>query len=456
MKTIHERTAADSAQKAHHRLRRVFSAMGTAIFGKGSVLIVNAISIPIVVRYLGAEQYGIWVTISTSVALLLYFDIGIANTLTNLIAESYAEDDREAAGRYFATAFWMSVAVVVALGVLGWALWPSIDFAYLLHINDPSLVLEASRAVMVAGLLFLCGLPAGLAAKALAGYQELHFANLFAGASNVLALGAIVAVILAKGSLVILIAAYTGTITFGSLACFAWAVLYRKPWLMPMLSDVRPSLARKVLGSGGQFFLIQLSGMIVFNSDNVVIAHFLSPSEVTPYSVTWRLVTYASAVQVLSFQALWPAYAEAWTRGDMDWIRASYAKVRWVTVATLGIACVVLVPFGRLIIRIWAGPVAVPDMRLLLLMCAWMVISAVALNQSCVLGATSRVRKQAFFSVAAAIVNLALSIYWVRTMGTFGVLLATVVSYLIFILPVQSIVVRSILRTGLVNANQEA
>lgn len=443
----------EASLKDHRRLRRVFSAMGTAVFGKGSVFVVNAISIPIVVRYLGAEKYGLWITISATIAMLFYFDIGIANTLTNLIAESYAEDNREAAGHYFATAFWMSVVVAVGLGSLGYVLWPHIDFAYLLHISNPALVLEASRATMAAGLIFLCGMPVGLAAKALAGYQELHIANLFSAAGNLLALGAIVLVVMLRGSLATLVAAYAGAIVLGSVSCLLWVCLVRRPWLLPVLGRVRLNLVRRVFSSGGQFFLIQIASLIVFNSDNLVISHFLSPAQVTPYSVTWRLVTYASAVQILSFQALWPAYAEAWTRGDMDWIRASYTRVRWVTAGTLGIACVVLVPFGRPIIRIWAGSVAVPSMPLLLLMCVWMAISAVALNQSCLLGATSRVRRQAISSVVAAIINLALSIYWVRTMGTFGVLLATVVSYLIFIVPVQATVVRSILRTEFVNAN---
>ena len=445
MNAINQPNAADSAQKAHHRLRRVFSAMGTAIFGKGSLLIVNAVSIPIVVRYLGAEQYGIWVTISTSVALLVYFDIGIASTLTNLISESYAVDDRRLAGEYLATAFWTSVAVVLSIGALVWLAWPHIDFGALLNIKDHHLEAETSQSALIAGILFLCNLPLGLGARALAGYQELHFANLFTGASNVLALGAIVAVILAKGSLVALITAYTGTITFGSLACFAWVVLHRKPWLLPTPSRVRPSLARKVLSSGGQFFLIQLSGMIVFNSDNLVIAHFLTPSQVTPYSVTWKLATYANALQVLLSQALWPAYAEAWSSRHFEWIRNTYRRVHWITLASLTCACALLIPFGRKIIKVWAGSAAVPTFGLMLLMCVWMVILAVTTNQACLMGATSRVKKQAISSSLAAVINLTLSVYWVRTMGTFGVLLATVVSYVLFILAVQAWEVQSIL-----------
>lgn len=54
-------------------------------------------------------------------------------------------------------------------------------------------------------------------------------------------------------------------------------------------------------------------------------------------------------------------------------------------------------------------------------------------------------KKQAPSSSLASAVNSTLSIYWVRSMGTFGVLLATVKSYALFILAAQAWEVRSIL-----------
>jgi O-antigen/teichoic acid export membrane protein len=411
------------------------------------VLLVSLISIPITVRYLGAELYGIWITISTTIAMLVYLDVGIATTLTNLISESFAQDDPESAGHYFSTAFWMSVSLSIGFATAGWLLWPHIDFGYLLGIRDPALIPSVSRAVMVAAFLFLLGLPAGLATRALAGYQELHVANLFSAGGNILALFSIVLVVALRGSLVMLVAAYAGAIVLGSAVCLLWVCFIHKPWLRPSPEKVRLHLLRNVLSTGGQFFLIQIAGLVVFNSDNLVISHFLSPSEVTPYSVTWRLVTYANAIQILSNQALWPAYAEAWARGDIAWMRSAYARLRWMTIGALIVACAVLIPFGRWIILIWAGRLSVPNMPLLLLMCVWMAIYAITANQACLVGATSRVGKLSISAVVAAAANLVLSMHWVRTMGTFGVLLGTVASYIIFILVVQAIEVRSILRT---------
>ena len=48
------------------------------------------VSLPLAVRYLGAERYGVWATITTTVVWINLLDLGIANTLTNSISRAYA------------------------------------------------------------------------------------------------------------------------------------------------------------------------------------------------------------------------------------------------------------------------------------------------------------------------------------------------------------------------------
>jgi O-antigen/teichoic acid export membrane protein len=192
--------------------------------------------------------------------------------------------------------------------------------------------------------------------------------------------------------------------------------------------------------------VIQLAGLIVFNSDNIVISHYLSPAQVTPYAITFRLVGYILTLQTLITPALWPAYAEAYAKGHLSWIRMTYNRVRWISVAGLTVGCSITLFLGRQIIRIWAGPQAVPSQMLITLMCVWIVICAFATNQSLLMGATYRIGKQAIAAIGSVLANLTLSIIWVKTMGTNGVILATIVSLLIFIVGLQAWQVKRILR----------
>ena len=112
----------------------------------------------------------------------------------------------------------------------------------------------------------------------------------------------------------------------------------------------------------------------------------------------------------------------------------------------LAIGSAIILTMGRKSIFLWAGPSAVPSIALLRAMCVWMIIFAFTLNQSCLMGATYRVGKQAVLSMIAALFNLALSIAWARPYGTLGVLMAAIVSYILFIVVAQNSEVRRILR----------
>jgi O-antigen/teichoic acid export membrane protein len=432
--------------RSQRRYRGIAAAGGSALVAKIASLAVNAATVPITVRYLGPESYGIWMTISSTITMFFVLDIGISSTLTNLISAAYARDDRKLAREYFATAFWVLTGIAVVLGAVFAACWPYLHWSAILDIGDPALAAETSRAVLAAFLVFLIALPASLITRVLAGYQELHTANAFTAAGSVLSLGVVVVIVGLHGTLPWLVAGFAGATVAANLACMLWVCLVRKPWMKPWPGSIRRAHVRTIFSSGGQFFAIQIAGLVVFSSDNLIIAHYLSPAQVTPYAVTWRLVGYIAAVQTLIFPAMWPAYSEAWERGDLAWIRRAYSRLRTATIAVLAAGCAVMILCGREVIRIWAGRAAVPSSPLLWLMCVWIVIYAFATNQSCLMGATARVGRQAVASVIAAAVNLALSIAWVRTMGPFGVLLATILSYLVFIVAVQTWEVRRILR----------
>ena len=427
------------------RYRRIVEAVLTAVLTKGTALLVSLFSVPITVRYLGAERFGLWTTISTTITLLVVLDIGIANTLTNLISEAYAQDSKELATHYSATAFWMMVLVACILGLIGWLVWPFIDWGSILDLQSESLRVEASRAIAAAYGLFLLGLPAGLAAKLLGGYQEVRTANLFAAGGSILSLLMIILVVRVHGGLAALTAGYSGATVAASLLCLLWIWIYHKPWLVPRLSKVTTADAKKLMRTGSQFFIIQMAGLVAFNSDNLVITHYLSPAAVTPYSVTWRLVGYAAALQTLITPALWPAYAEAYARGDVAWVRKTYWRVMFATLVVTAVFCVLFIFFGRVIIKHWAGSIAVPPQGLIWMMCIWILISTFMNNEACLLAAANEMKLQAWASVAAAAVNLALTIYLVQTIGLIGVIIGTILSYVFVLVGPQTWKVHQIL-----------
>jgi O-antigen/teichoic acid export membrane protein len=234
---------------------------------------------------------------------------------------------------------------------------------------------------------------------------------------------------------------YSVSLLAGTVALNLWMNLWDRPWILPTPAAVDRSALRGLLSSGMGFFFLQIAGLIVFNSDNLVISHYLGAVDVVPYSVTWKVAGYASVLQTAIFPSLWPAYSEAYERGDYAWVRKAFWTGTRLSLGFVAAATVLLVLFGRPLIRWYIGAPAVPSETLLAAICLWTVISAGMDLQACFLAAINRVRLQGMLSVVAAALNLWLSICLVKRIGSLGVVLGTILSYAITLIAPQTWIV---------------
>src|SRR3981189_635571 len=119
---LHARLKDDS------RFARVLKGGASGVAGKIAAVVVNAVSLPITIRYLGPEQYGFWVTISTTIMMFAVPNPGIAYTLTHCISRAYAERYAEMAKQYLAAAACTRPADSLPRRLLSTVIWPHIDW----------------------------------------------------------------------------------------------------------------------------------------------------------------------------------------------------------------------------------------------------------------------------------------------------------------------------------------
>jgi O-antigen/teichoic acid export membrane protein len=422
------------------RLARVLKGGASGIVGKLTTLLVNAISLPITVRYLGPQQYGFWVTISTTVAMLAVMDLGVAYTLTNLISNAYANDDRVAAKRYYATAFWTSTVIALVVGVAAFLFWNRINWGNLFHVQDQAVIHEVSVCMAIALGFFLLSLPLNLVHRVLGGYQQTQITNYFNMLRNILSLIAILVVVKLRGSLPMLMLIYSASLLIGTVVLNFWMNFWDRRWIFPAPQHVSKAAISNLLGSSSGFFLLQLAGLVVFNSDNIVITHYLGAAEVAPYAVTWKLAAYAVVLQSALSPSLWPAYSEAYVRGDLVWIRKTFWRMARVIGWTTGAALILFGVVGRPLMQLYVGASAVPGAALLWAICGWTMICACMDLEACLLAAIGRVKMQGILSVVAAVLNIVISIYLVQRIGSIGVVAGTALSYMLVLVVPQTMI----------------
>jgi O-antigen/teichoic acid export membrane protein len=187
--------------------------------------LLTLVSLPLAVRYLGPERFGLWATVASTVVFLNLLDLGIASTLTNHIARSYAEGDREHATRYTTNAVALTASVACITGAALVGAWPHIDWAALLSVSANVPRSEVRATVAVAAALMLLGLPASLGSRILAGYQEVHLSNMVVAAGMVANLAGLVTGIALRVSMPALFAMSVGSLTLCNLAALAGTLL---------------------------------------------------------------------------------------------------------------------------------------------------------------------------------------------------------------------------------------
>ena len=423
------------------RLRRVLHGGMSSLLQKAAALAISAVALPLTVRYLGPQRYGIWVTISSMVVMLQVMDLGIANSLTNLISRSYANDDPHSARRSYATALWSCAFIAAVLAIIAAILWPHIAWGSFFKVTDPYLASQVSLCLAIAVGFFLLSLPLNLVHRVLAGYQQTQVSNYFGMLSNILGLLAILAVIHLHGSLTMLMLMYSGALMCGTVVLNIWVSFVSRTYLRPGIASFDRAQVRDLLGHGVGFFLLAIAGMVVVNSDNLVIAHYLGAADVVPYSVTWKLAGYAAVLQTAIFPSLWPAYTEAYERGDYTWVRNTFWRAARFAMGLVIVACIALCLIGQPLIRFWAGPAAVPTEALLIAICFWTIFSTAMDLEACFLAAINRVRLQGALSIVAAALNLWLSILLVKRIGAIGAVLGTILSYTVTLVVPQTWIV---------------
>lgn len=434
------------AGRARERQRRIALTALTTALARAIGFLTTLITVPLAIGYLGAERYGLWMTITSLIAMVGFLDLGIGNGLIGAIAEAQARNDREEARRYVSAAslvLFVICAMLLGLFALG---YPWLPWQRLLNVKDVSAAHDGAMAAAALVTCFALGLPLSLVWRIHTGFQEGFEAALWGIAGSLVSLIGVVLMIVLRKSLPWLVAASAAGPLLAALANGVVLSL-RRPWLRPRLSSITGDAVRRVFGQGMLFFALQLAMVVGYQSDNYVINQVLGPEQVTQYAVPLRLFNLAPLLLNLALGPLWPAYAEAAARGDADWVRRTLNRSVKLALLVTGPPALILVLFGAPIMHLWVGGKVVPTFQLLLALGLLSVIMAVSEALSMFMNGLHVVRLQVICSWIMAVANIGLKIVLTGEIGVSGVAYATVVAQVLCVLIPSLVYVPRVLTT---------
>ena len=267
-----------------------------SLFLKGISIVVQLMLVPMTLTYLSKELYGIWLTISSVVLWLTFFDVGFSLGLKNRLAEAIARGNLERGRQLVSTTYVMLFAIFVPLGLICELIIPYFDWTKILNVDASyGPVLVVTMRILI--LSFVLQMIFNSISTILAAFQRVAFANSFTLLGNIISLIVIWLLIqFTEPSLINMALA----ISFVPVAVYIVSSLIL---FSGQLRAVRPSLLafRKdaigdIFSLGAKFFIIQIQLIIMQQATNLLISNISNPDFVAYYNIVYRYLGAAMMV----------------------------------------------------------------------------------------------------------------------------------------------------------------
>lgn len=402
-------------------------------------LLLVFLTIPLLIDFLESERYGVWVTIFSITNMVFFADFGLGNGLKTRLTHALSSKNRAVARLEISHAYIFIGVLAVTVFLLGWLIMSQFDLQIVLNTTVSNS--ELQRVFMLTLGLICIGFVLNI-------YKSMYYATQEAAKVElsllIYNLG-IVAIIIAvlqyySQSLFIIALIYGGmNVLIGSI--FSLLFFRRNPDLLPNFKFFSVKEMKGLLNLSSSFFIIQLSMVVIFTTDNVIISHLLGPTEVTKYDIVRKLFNTLITIIVIAQGPLWSLFTDAYAKGDFKWIKKTLIWLNKLFIPVV-IIITLLVLATPSIIEIWIGPEMSIPMLLTILMGVFVGIRVYGTIYMSFLNGIGRIKAQMWFYFIGAAINIPLSIYFVQSLGLglSGVILGTIASLLLLTIavPIQS------------------
>jgi O-antigen/teichoic acid export membrane protein len=406
------------------RIRNVLANWGGYLVTAG----INFVLSPFVVHSLGDVSYGIWVLLGSLVGYLGLLDLGVRAAVTRFIAKLHTQQDHLEATRVASSA----LVIFALIGLLTIALAGVMAFFITQVFQVPTELVFVARVVLVlGGVNMAVSLVSGVYGGVVAGLERFDYINTVEIVVGVVRALAIVLALNAGLGLISLAAIQLGMSGARGLASF-WFSRRLYPQMRASFSECRRSHLKMIFSFSISILLLQASGMLILFTDSVVIGAFLPISMVTFFAIAANLTEYARAPITGISTTLTPWASTLEAEGEDDELqRMLLVAARLSTLVVLPIVLTFMLR-GRSFVGLWMGKeYAAPSGEVL-----WILSLALsfAVGYQVVVTTMMGISKHrglvpAF--IIEAVLNICLSVVWLRSYGIIGVAWGTTVPRLV-------------------------
>ncbi len=376
---------------------------------KGWSIIVQLALVPLTLHCLGSYENGIWLTISSMLLWIDNLDIGLGNGLRNKLAEHLAHEEiNKAQNTVSSTLFMLFLVIVPIVIIINILIWLTDTYSFF---NIDSGIVGNLDIVLTVATIFVCST---FIFKSIGnfymGLQLPAINNLMISVGQTLVLIGTAAIYF-SGSHSLLLICIVNTLSPLIVYLISFPITFCGKYknLRPTFSGIRRYAINELFSTGMKFFVLQIAGVLLFLTSNLIISRVFSPEMVTPYQIAYRYLSQVYFIFTIICTPYWSATTDAFQRGDYDWIKNANITLNKV-VSFMTILLIVMVAISMPVYRLWIGSIVKIPFDMSVIVALYVLIITISTRYSFVLNGIGALRLQLIMTVSAAIVYIPLAV----------------------------------------------
>jgi O-antigen/teichoic acid export membrane protein len=402
-------------------------------------------SVSLTIPYLGAERFGVWMTIASFTGMLSFLDLGIGNALTNKVAKIATQNNQIALRSLISggLGFLLILGSVITIALISLA--SMLPWEMLIKARNVELYTEIRQVAILFACIFGFQIFTNGIHRIFAGLQrafESHLINLVGSAISLCCLFFAAQKHAGIGHLLL---ATFGIQVFVSLILIIF--LYKRNQIssIDLISNIKTEIP-SLIKIGGLFFILQIGVMLSTGADSIIISSNLGVEHVTAFSLVQRLFQFASQPIGIMNAPLWSAYADADSRGEKKFIKNTLKISLKNSFIFITLATCFLVFFGSKIIQNWTNNEVFISKSFLLIYGCWVILEVTGNALGVFLNGCGIVRQQVINVVVFSFISIAAKLYSIKYYGVEAMILCLVLSYAVVTISMYGFFFRDVIR----------
>jgi O-antigen/teichoic acid export membrane protein len=386
---------------------------------------VSLMLVPITLNYLGTKEYGVWITLTTLIAWFSFFDIGLGHGLRNKYAEAKAQNDETNVRKYVSTAFYLLVLlsflifliVLVASRFINWAMILNAPQALAPQLNI--------LAIIVAGT-FCIRFVVNIVSTLLTADQEPSIPALIGLLGQCLSLLVVYLITkLTTSSLLYIGIALSLSQIFPLVLAFIYLFSTKYKTIFPSLSYFSKPHIRSIFSLGIRFFVIQITALVIFQSNNIIIAHVCGLEDVTKFNIAYKYIYILTMAFSTFVNPLWSAITEAYIKEDTLWINNIIKRLNQLLLL-LAFAGIILIMISPFVYKIWLNNTFTPNFVLLSLLLLYFIFYSRSLLYRSFMNGAGKISLQFIVTFIQSLLHIPFAILMGKYIGLPGIVMVMI------------------------------